>query len=49
MSIFTGSGVAIITPFTKSGVDFDKLKELLEKEIDCEIVEATSPGYFKGY
>jgi Uncharacterized conserved protein len=26
-----------------------KLKELLEKEIDCEIVEATSPGYFKGY
>lgn len=26
-----------------------KLKELLEKEIDCEILEATSPGYFKGY
>ncbi len=26
-----------------------KLKELLEKEIDCEIIEATSPGYFKGY
>ncbi|EKY23991.1 4-hydroxy-tetrahydrodipicolinate synthase [Clostridium celatum] len=33
MSIFTGSGVAIITPFTKSGVDFDKLKELLEWHI----------------
>ena len=27
----------------------EKSKELLEKEIDCEIVEATSPGYFKGY
>ena len=24
-------------------------REVLEKEIDCEIVEATSPGYFKGY
>ena len=33
MSIFTGSGVAIITPFTKSGVDFDNLKELLEWHI----------------
>ena len=26
-----------------------KLKELLEKEVECEIVEATSPGYFKEY
>ena len=30
MSIFEGSGVALITPFTENGVDFDKLKELLE-------------------
>jgi 4-hydroxy-tetrahydrodipicolinate synthase len=30
MSIFKGSGVAIVTPFTETGVDFDKLKELLE-------------------
>lgn len=30
MSIFTGSAVAIVTPFNKQGVDFDKLKELLE-------------------
>ncbi|MGL5152337.1 MAG: 4-hydroxy-tetrahydrodipicolinate synthase [Clostridium sp.] len=30
MSIFEGSGVAIITPFTNDGVDFEKLKELLE-------------------
>jgi 4-hydroxy-tetrahydrodipicolinate synthase len=30
MSIFTGSGVAIVTPFTEEGVDFSKLEELLE-------------------
>lgn len=30
MSIFKGSGVAIVTPFTETGVDFDKLKGLLE-------------------
>lgn len=28
--IFTGCGVAIVTPFTKDGVDFDKLGELIE-------------------
>ncbi|EJO5349104.1 4-hydroxy-tetrahydrodipicolinate synthase [Clostridium botulinum] len=33
MSIFKGSGVAIITPFTKTGVDFDKLSELIEWHI----------------
>ncbi|WP_010293108.1 4-hydroxy-tetrahydrodipicolinate synthase [Clostridium senegalense] len=33
MSIFKGSGVAIVTPFTKTGVDFNKLKELLEWHI----------------
>lgn len=31
--IFTGSGVAIVTPFTKDGVDFDKLGELIEFQI----------------
>ncbi len=31
--IFTGSGVAIITPFTQTGVDYQKLKELLEFQI----------------
>lgn len=30
MSIFEGSGVAIITPFTENGVNYEKLKELLE-------------------
>jgi 4-hydroxy-tetrahydrodipicolinate synthase len=31
MSIFTGSGVALVTPFKENGeVDFDKLKELVE-------------------
>ncbi|OFI06125.1 4-hydroxy-tetrahydrodipicolinate synthase [Clostridium acetireducens DSM 10703] len=30
MSLFKGSGVAIVTPFNDNGVDFDKLKELLE-------------------
>lgn len=33
MSLFTGSGVAIVTPFNESGVDFDKLGELLEWHI----------------
>lgn len=33
MSIFKGSAVALVTPFTKTGVDFDKLKELLEWHI----------------
>ncbi len=30
MAIFEGSGVALITPFTETGVDYDKLKEILE-------------------
>lgn len=30
MSIFEGSGVALITPFTEEGVNYNKLKELLE-------------------
>lgn len=34
MALFKGSGVAIITPFTKDGIDFDKLGELLEWHID---------------
>ncbi|KAJ50445.1 4-hydroxy-tetrahydrodipicolinate synthase [Clostridium tetanomorphum] len=33
MSIFKGSGVAIITPFNDEGVDFTKLGELLEWHI----------------
>ncbi|MBY6953174.1 4-hydroxy-tetrahydrodipicolinate synthase [Clostridium botulinum] len=33
MSIFKGSGVAIITPFTETGVDFDKLSGLIEWHI----------------
>lgn len=31
--VFTGSGVAIITPFTSGGIDFDKLGELIEYQI----------------
>jgi len=31
--IFTGSGVAIVTPFTEDGVDYGKLEELLEFHI----------------
>lgn len=34
MSIFKGSGVAIVTPFNDKGVDFDKLKELVEWHIE---------------
>lgn len=33
MSIFKGSGVAIVTPFNETGIDFNKLKELLEWHI----------------
>ncbi|AJA47734.1 4-hydroxy-tetrahydrodipicolinate synthase 1 [Clostridium pasteurianum DSM 525 = ATCC 6013] len=33
MSIFVGSGVAIVTPFTEDGVNFEKLKELIEWHI----------------
>lgn len=33
MAIFTGSGVAIITPFTETGIDFIKLAELIEWHI----------------
>jgi 4-hydroxy-tetrahydrodipicolinate synthase len=34
MSLFTGSGVAIVTPFNENGVDFKKLEELLEWHIE---------------
>lgn len=34
MSIFKGSGVAIITPFNEAGIDFSKLGELLEWHIE---------------
>lgn len=34
MSIFKGSGVAIVTPFKENGVDFDKLRELVEWHIE---------------
>ena len=33
MAIFEGSGVAIVTPFDKNGVNYDKLRELLEWHI----------------
>ncbi len=32
-TIFTGSGVAIVTPFKEDGIDFDKLGEMLEWHI----------------
>lgn len=31
--IFTGSGVALVTPFTNDGVDYEKLAELIEFQI----------------
>lgn len=47
MSIFTGSGVAIVTPFKDNGdVNFDKLRELLdfqlENETDAIIIVGTT-------
>lgn len=44
--IFTGSAVAIITPFTENGVDFPKLAELIEYHIanqtDCIVICGTT-------
>lgn len=35
MAIFTGAGVALITPFKKDGsIDYDKLNEILDYQID---------------
>lgn len=36
MSIFKGSCVALVTPFNESGVDFDKLKKLIQWHIENE-------------
>ncbi|MGL5416877.1 MAG: 4-hydroxy-tetrahydrodipicolinate synthase [Clostridium sp.] len=33
MTIFEGSGVAIVTPFTEDGINYDELKRLLEWQI----------------
>lgn len=35
MSIFKGSGVAIVTPFNEQGIDFKKLEELIEWHIEA--------------
>lgn len=44
--IFTGSAVAIVTPFTENGVDFPKLAELIEYHIenqtDCIVICGTT-------
>ena len=44
--IFTGSGVAVVTPFTETGIDFSKLAELCEWHIqnntDAIIVTGTT-------
>lgn len=47
MSIFTGAGVAIVTPFKASGeVDYGKFEELIEEQIagktDCIVVAGTT-------
>ncbi len=34
--LFTGSGVALVTPFTDDGINFDVLKELIEFHIENE-------------
>ena len=33
MTVFKGSGVAIITPFNENGINFPKFKELIEWQI----------------
>ena len=43
-TFFTGSAVAIITPFTKDGVDFPAFEKLIERQIalgtQCKIGRA---------
>ncbi|MBP2033637.1 dihydrodipicolinate synthase/N-acetylneuraminate lyase, partial [Clostridium algifaecis] len=34
MSLFSGSGVALITPFKDGAVNFEKLEELLDWHIE---------------
>lgn len=34
--LFTGSGVALVTPFTNDGINFDVLKELIEFHVENE-------------
>ena len=34
MSIFEGSAVALVTPFTQEGIHFDALKRLLDFQLD---------------
>lgn len=35
MSLFTGSGVAIVTPMKNDSIDFEKLGELLDWHVEC--------------
>lgn len=35
-TLFTGSGVAIVTPFTESGVDYDRLSKLIEYHVQSK-------------
>ncbi len=45
-SVFTGAGVALVTPFTENGVDYQKLDELIEFQIaggtDAIIITGTT-------
>ena len=34
MSLFIGSGVAVVTPFNENGIDFKKLEELLNWHVE---------------
>ena len=45
-TVFEGSGVAIITPFTEDGVEYPKLGELIDFQIqqgtDCIVIAGTT-------
>ncbi len=45
-TLFTGVGVAIITPFNETGIDFAKLEQLIEFQIenktDCIVICGTT-------
>ena len=43
MSVFTGSGVAIVTPFTEDGIDFQKLGELIDMHVERRQINSAAP------
>ena len=46
--VFTGSGVALVTPFTQDFVDFDKLGELIDLGVKLDLVQKSGSWFAMG-